>query len=125
MIADFDTYDALARALSLGAGAAVVSSQYGQGPENVFPSAHEDAYAAYVWAVENAGELNGDAARMAVAGESAGANLAANVAITARDVKIPQPLHQLLVYPVADNDMTTPSYLENAEAAPLGKADMA
>ena len=62
---------------------------------------------------------------MAVAGESAGANLAANVAIMARDAKITQPSHQLLVYPVAGNDMSTPSYLENAEAAPLGKADMA
>ena len=103
----------------------MVSSLYRQGPENVFPAAHDDAYAAYVWAVENSGKLNGDAARMAVAGESAGANLAANVAIMARDAKITQPLHQLLVYPVAGNDMTTPSYVENAEAAPLGKADMA
>jgi len=125
VIADLDTYDASARALSLGAGAVVVSSHYRQGPENVFPAAHDDAYAAYVWTVENSGELNGDSARMAVAGESAGANLAANVAIMARDAKITQPLHQLLVYPVAGNDMTTPSYLENAEAAPLGKADMA
>lgn len=125
VIADLDTYDASARALSLGAEAVVVSSHYRQGPENVFPAAHDDAYAAYVWAVENSGEFNGDAARMAVAGESAGANLAANVAIMARDAKIMQPLHQLLVYPVAGNDMSTPSYLENAEAAPLGKADMA
>ena len=125
VIADIDTYDASARALSLGAGAVVVSSHYRQGPENVFPAAHDDAYAAYIWAVENSGELNGDAARMAIAGESAGANLATNVAIMARDAKITQPLHQLLVYPVAGNDMTTPSYLENANAAPLGKADMA
>lgn len=61
---------------------------------------------------------------MAVAGESAGGNLAANVAIMARDAQITQPFHQLLVYPVAGNDMTTPSYIENADAAPLGKADM-
>ena len=125
VIADSDTYDASARSLSLGAKAVVVSSHYRQGLENVFPAAHEDANAAYVWVVENSGELNGDAARMAVAGESAGANLAANVAIMARDAKITQPLHQLLVYPVAGNDMTTLSYLENADAAPLGKADMA
>ena len=125
VIANIDTYDASARALSLGAEAVVVASHYRQGPENVFPAAHDDAYAAYVWTVEHSGELNGDAARMAVAGESAGGNLAANVAIMARDAKITQPLHQVLVYPVAGNDMTTPSYLENAEAAPLGKADMA
>ena len=103
----------------------MVASHYRQGPENVFPAAHDDAYAAYVWVVENAGELNGDSTRMAVAGESAGANLAANVAIMARDAQITVPLHQLLVYPVAGNDMNTPSYLENAAAAPLGKPDMA
>ena len=125
VIADIETYDASARALSFGAEAVVVSSHYRQGPESVFPAAHDDAYAAYVWAVENSSELNGDAARMAVAGESAGANLATNVAIMARDARITQPLHQLLVYPLAGKDMTTPSYLENAEAAPLGKADMA
>ena len=125
VIADIDTYDASARALSLGVGAVVVSSHYRQGPEDVFPAAHDDAYAAYVWVVENSGTLNGDSARMMIAGESAGANLAANVAIMARDAKITQPLHQLLVYPVAGNDMNTPSYLENAEASPLGKADMA
>lgn len=73
VIADLDTYDASARALSLGAGAVVVSSHYRQGPEHVFPAAHEDAYAAWVWTVEHSGDMNGDAERMAVAGESAGA----------------------------------------------------
>ena len=125
VIANIDTYDASARSLALGAKAVVVSSHYRQGPEDVFPAAHDDAYAAYVWAVENSGKLNGDAARMAVAGESAGANLAANVAIMARDNKITMPVHQLLVYPIAGNDMNTPSYVENEDAAPLGKADMA
>ena len=125
VIANIDTYDASARSLALGAKAIVVSSHYRQGPEDVFPAAHDDAYAAYVWAVENSGSLNGDAARMAVAGESAGANLAANVAIMARDNKITMPVHQLLVYPIAGNDLNTPSYIENADAAPLGKADMA
>jgi acetyl esterase/lipase len=69
-------------------------------------------------------DLNGIPGQIAVAGESAGANLAANVAIMARDVRIMLPLRQLLVYPVAGNDMDTPSYLENAMAAPLGKAAM-
>ncbi len=125
VIANIDTYDASARSLALGAKAVVVSSHYRQGPEDVFPAAHEDAYAAYVWAVENSGKMNGDATRMAVAGESAGANLAANVAIMARDNKITMPVYQLLVYPIAGNDMNTPSYIENADASPLGKADMA
>lgn len=125
MIADIDTDDASARAQSLGAGAVVVSSHYRQGAENVFAAAHDFAFAACVRAVENAGALNGDAARLAVAGESAGANPAANVAVVARDAKITQPLHHLQVYPAAGNDMTMASCPENAETAPLGKADMA
>ncbi|MBC7736543.1 MAG: alpha/beta hydrolase [Candidatus Saccharibacteria bacterium] len=124
VIANIDTYDASARSLALGAKAVVVSSHYRQGPEDVFPAAHDDAYAAYLWSVENSGKINGDAARMAVAGESAGGNLAANVAIMARDNKITLPVYQLLVYPIAGNDLNTPSYIENADAAPLGKADM-
>jgi acetyl esterase/lipase len=68
--------------------------------------------------------MNGDAKKIAVAGESAGGNLAANVALMAKEMKATMPLHQLLVYPVAGNDMNTPSYKENAEAKPLGKKDM-
>lgn len=124
VIADIDTYDASARALAAGSKAVVVSAHYRQGPENKFPAAHEDAVAAYKWAVENSGSLNADANRVAVAGESAGANLAANVAIAARDQALIQPLHQLLVYPIAGNDMNTPSYVENEEALPLSKPAM-
>lgn len=124
VIADIDTYDGSARALAAGAGAIVVSSHYRQAPEHPFPAFHEDAYAAYEWAVENSGSFNGDADRIAVAGESAGGNLAANVAIMARDNEAIEPLHQLLVYPIAGNDMTTQSYQRNAEAAPLGRGGM-
>ncbi|WAJ28915.1 alpha/beta hydrolase [Antarcticirhabdus aurantiaca] len=124
VIADIDTYDASARALAAETGAVVLSSHYRQAPENKFSAAHEDAYAAYEWAVENSGELNADATRLAVAGESAGANLAANVAIRARDNKATQPDAQLLVYPIAGNDMETASYKENAEAMPLSKQAM-
>lgn len=125
VIADIDTYDASARALSVGADAVVLSAHYRQAPEDIFPAAHVDAYAAYFWAQQNMSDLNGDPGQIAVAGESAGANLATNVALMARDARITRPLHQLLVYPVAGNDMNTPSYLENAAAAPLGKPDMA
>ena len=124
VIADIDTYDASARQLAAGADAIVVSVDYRHAPEHKFPAAHEDAVAAYAYIVENSGALNGDADRMAVAGESAGGNLAANVAIAARDRGWTEPVHQLLVYPVAGNDMTTESYQENADAAPLGKAGM-
>lgn len=125
VIADIDTYDASARALCLGVNAIVLSAHYRQAPEDVFPAAHVDAYAAYFWALGHIGDLNGIPGQIAVAGESAGANLAANVAIMARDAQLVQPLHQLLVYPVAGNNMNTASYLENASAAPLGRADMA
>ncbi|WP_200942861.1 MULTISPECIES: alpha/beta hydrolase [unclassified Rhizobium] len=124
VVADINTYDATPRALALGAKAIVVSADYRHAPESRFPAQHEDAWAAYEWTVENVHTLNGDARRIAVAGESAGGNLAANVALMAKAKKTTQPVHQLLVYPIAGNDLDTPSYRENANALPLGKADM-
>jgi acetyl esterase/lipase len=124
VLADLDAYDDSARALANGAGAIVVSTHYRQGPEDPFPAAHEDTYAAYRWVLENAASFGGDAARVALAGESAGGNMAANIAIRARDEGIQAPLHQVLVYPVANDDMASPSYRENANARPLGKAAM-
>lgn len=124
VVADINTYDATPRALALGAKAIVVSADYHHAPESKFPAQHDDAWAAYTWTVENIHTLNGDASRIAVAGESAGANLAANVALMAKEKKTTLPVHQLLVYPIAGNDMNTPSYQENANASPLGKADM-
>lgn len=124
VVADINTYDAAPRALALGAKAIVVSADYHHAPESKFPAQHDDAWAAYTWTVENIHTLNGDASRIAVAGESAGANLAANVALMAKGNKTTIPVHQLLVYPIAGNDMNTPSYQENANASPLGKADM-
>jgi acetyl esterase/lipase len=125
VIADLDVYDASPRALANAAGAIIVSTHYRQGPEDKFPAAHEDTLAAYRWLLDNAVHLGGDPARIALVGESAGGNMAANIAIQARDRGWPAPLHQVLVYPVANNDMESPSYLENATAAPLGKAAMA
>lgn len=124
VIADINTYDATPRALAIGSKAMVISVDYRHAPESKFPAQHEDAWAAYAWTVENVHTLNGDAKRIAVAGESAGANLAANVALMAKEMKTTMPVHQLLVYPIAGNDMDTPSYRENADAMPLGKADM-
>ena len=124
VIADLNVYDWTPRAMALGANAIVLSADYRHAPEHKFPAAHEDAWAAYAWTVENIHTVNGDAKRIAVAGESAGGNLAANVSFEARDRKATMPLHQVLVYPVAGNDMNTPSYQEHANAVPLGKADM-
>ena len=124
VIADLDTYDASPRAIANAAKAIVVSTHYRQGPENPFPAAHEDTKAAYKWVLDNAAKFNGDPKRIAVVGESAGGNMAANVGIAARDNKWQAPLAQVLVYPVADDDMNSPSYIENANAKPLNKPMM-
>jgi len=102
----------------------VLSLHYRQAPEHKFPAAHEDAVAAYRWAVSNARSLGADARRVAVAGESAGGNLAINAAIAARDAGLPRPDHMVLIYPVAGTDTNTPSYRENTATAPLSRAGM-
>ena len=124
VIADLDTYEASALALAKKTGAIVASVEYRHAPENKFPAAHDDAFAAYLWAIKNAGSFGGDPRRIAVAGESAGGNLAANVAIMARDQNVQAPLHMLLVYPVAGSNLNTPSYQKNANAVPLNRPAM-
>lgn len=125
VIADIETYDAAPRAVARLVNAVVISAHYRQAPENKFPAAHDDAIAAYKWVLANASQYGGDPKRVAVMGESAGGNLAINVAMAARDQGLQPPLHQALIYPVAGNDMETPSYKENESAKPLNKAMMA
>lgn len=125
VFADTKTYEASPRALAKMAKAITVSVDYHQAPENKFPAAPNDAYAAYTWTLEHAKEINGDPMRVAVGGESAGGNLATVVSIMARDKQATMPVHQLLIYPVVDADMTRPSYMTNATAKPLNKAMMA
>ena len=122
VIADLDTYDASARALAAESGAMVLSAHYRQAPEHRFPAAHEDGVTAWRWAAANARRLGADPARMAVAGESAGGNLAIDTAIAARDARLPMPVHMALIYPVAGTDTNTPSYRENTAAVPLSRA---
>ncbi len=124
VIANLDTYDASPRRLANGANAIVVSVAYRQAPEHPFPAATDDAFAAYKWVVANAASFAGDPRRVAVAGESAGGNLAAVTAMQARDNGVQLPTHQLLVYPITDIAFDTASYRENAMAIPLGKAGM-
>ncbi|MBO3271567.1 alpha/beta hydrolase [Hymenobacter defluvii] len=121
VIANLNTYDPSARALSEQTGAVVVSVAYRQAPEFKFPTAHNDSFAAYRWVRDNATTLNINAQRIAVAGESAGGNLAGAVCLMARDASVPLPVHQLLVYPIARYDMNTPSYTQYANAKPLSK----
>ena len=121
VIADLDTYESSAMALAKKTGAIVASVEYRHAPEHRFPAAHEDTFAAYKWVLQNAASFGGDPKRVAIAGESAGGNMAINVAIRARDEKVQAPLHMLLVYPVAGTDLTTPSYKQDEHAVPLSK----
>lgn len=117
-----DSYDATPRALANAAEAVVVSVEYRKAPENKFPAAHDDAYAAFLWVLANAASIGGDPRKVALAGESAGGNLAAYVAIRARDEKKQPPKHALLVYPLASTNTNSESYVKYANAKPLSKA---
>jgi acetyl esterase len=124
VIGSVETYDVLCRALTNAAGCIVVSVDYRLAPEHKFPAAAEDAYAAAKWVATNAAAVAGDAARIAIGGDSAGGNLAAVVALMARDRGAPSLVHQLLVYPVTDAACATVSYRENADGYLLTKAAM-
>jgi acetyl esterase/lipase len=124
VIADLDTYDATPRSMAAQSKAIVVSAHYRQAPEHRLPAAHDDAFAAWRWLLDNAASLGGDPDKVAVMGESAGGNLAINVAIRARDTGTRMPLHQALIYPVASNNIVSISYEENRNARPLNKSMM-
>lgn len=124
VIATIDTYDASAQALAEKTDAIVVSVEYRKGPEFKFPTAHYNAFAAYRWVLHNAPTFKGDSTRIAVAGESAGGNMAITVSMMARDSSIRMPVHQLSVYPVASSDMNTPSKLKYVDALPLSTPDL-
>jgi acetyl esterase len=115
VIGDRETHDATCRTLTNTAGCVVVSVDYRLAPEHKFPAAAEDAYAATRWVSEHATALDGDPARLAVGGDSAGGNLAAVVSLAARDRGGPPLVFQLLVYPVTDHAYDTPSYVDNAD----------
>ena len=113
VIGSLDTHDSTCRALARASGAAVLSIGYRLAPEHCYPAAIDDCYDATVWAATNGEALKVDVLRLAVAGDSAGGNLAAAVAIKARAVGGPALVHQLLIYPVTDARFDTPSYRAN------------
>jgi len=119
VIADLDVYDATPRSMAKNLNAIVVSVEYRKGPENKFPAFYEDANNAWKWVQENAASWGGDPKNIAIAGESAGGNLALNVAIAARDGGWTQPKAILAVYPIADANPQLPSKMENMASLPL------
>jgi acetyl esterase len=114
VIGSLDTHDLVARNLCAGAASLVASVDYRMGPEHKFPAAVDDSYAALAWVRENAASLGADPLRIGAHGDSAGANLAAVVALLARDAGIPLRL-QSLVYPVADYTLSGISYEKYAQ----------
>ena len=115
VVGSIATNDPTCRALADAAGAIIVSVDYRLAPEHRFPIPFDDCYAATEWAAANAASFGGDASRLAVAGSSAGGNLAAAVALRARDEGGPRLAHQSLICPVVDTDLERPSYLENGD----------
>ncbi len=115
VIGSIESHDATCRALASASGCAVASVEYRLAPESSFPAAPEDCYAATKWLVENASPLGVDGDRVAVAGDSAGGNLAAVVALMARDRGGPEISYQVLIYPAVDVEGDYRSRDENAE----------
>ncbi len=115
LMGDLDTHDTLCRELANGSGCAVVSVDYRMGPEHRFPAAVDDTLAAVYWVKQHAAELGVDATRIAVGGDSAGGNLAAVVAIAARDAQDLPLVFQLLIYPATDMRRSAPSHTTNGQ----------
>jgi acetyl esterase/lipase len=120
-LGDLETHDPVARAHAVGAEAIVVSVDYRLAPEHPFPAGVDDCWAALQWTAEHAAELGGDPNRIAVAGDSAGGNLAAVMAQLARDNGHPKLAFQLLWYPTTAANLSLPSFSENADAPILNR----
>lgn len=115
MVASRDSFDATARHLANDSGLAIVSVEYRLAPEDPFPAALDDAWTATRWVAENGKALGVDASRPVVLGESAGGNLAAVVALMARDAGSPKIALQVLVYPAVDARLQGPALDQFAE----------
>jgi acetyl esterase len=124
VIANLDVYESSCRALCKATGAIVVSVNYRQSPEVRFPGAVNDAYDATQWVLQNAAHFGGDPTRVAVAGESAGGNLATVTCLQAKAQGGLMPVAQLLVYPVTDTSISQASYQENQDTVPLHSSMM-
>ncbi|MBB3281271.1 alpha/beta hydrolase [Mitsuaria sp. BK037] len=126
VLGDLDAYDAVCRQLCADSGVMVVSAAYRLAPEHLYPAAVEDCFAALGWVAEAIRGFGGDPARLAVAGDSAGAALAATTALMARDAGGPAIAFQLLVYPPAagGHDGAYPSRERHAAGPTLTRRTM-
>jgi acetyl esterase len=124
VVGDLETHDELCRLLANRAGCIVAAVDYHRAPEYKFPKAIEDAYAATQWLAEHAAEIGADATRMAVGGDSAGGNLAAVVALMARDKGGPPLAYQVLIYPVLDATCSSASYRKDSDGTLLDRETM-
>lgn len=115
VIGNLESHDVPCRALCRDAEAVVVSVDYRLAPEHPQPAAIDDAWSVLTWVATHADEIGGDATRIAVGGDSAGGNLAALLALRARDEGGPALVHQMLIYPVTDLASEHPSYVENGD----------
>ena len=125
VLGDIDSHDGTCKQLLAELGdAVVVSVHYRLAPEDKYPAAADDCYAAAAWVAENGADLGADGSRMAVCGDSAGGNLSAVVSQMARDRGGPTIAAQVLHVPVTDHNYSYPSYTENAEGMLLTRASM-
>jgi acetyl esterase len=124
MLGDLDSHDVICRRFANATRCRVVSVDYRMAPEHVFPAAVDDCLAATKYVFDNAAALGVDAGKVAVGGDSAGGNLAAVMALMARDGTLPPLAFQLLIYPATDMMMTTVSSTTVGPGVPLTSATM-
>jgi acetyl esterase len=125
VLCSLDTHDGMCRNLAAGIGCVVLSVDYRLAPEHKFPAGLDDCLTATRWAAAHAAELSADPARIMLAGDSAGGNMAAVTALRVRDEGGPALVGQMLLYPVTDyHTPGTPSYVENADGYGLTRDTM-
>ncbi len=120
---DLDSHDPLCRSLAAGTPAVVVATQYRLAPEYKFPAALEDSLAVLQWAADHASDFGTVAGQIAIAGDSAGGNLTAALALAAREGAGPIPAKQVLIYPALDATLSSESLVENALVPPFTLVD--
>jgi len=124
VLGNIASHEGICRAVANAGGVLVVTVDYRLAPEHPFPAAAEDAYATTSWVAEHAAEFGGDPRRIAVAGDSAGGNLAAVTCLIARDRGGPSLDFQVLLYPITDYDLNNKTYIENADGYFLTRTEM-